>query len=61
MTLLPPDDHAEALRTMRRHGREPMRMTHGDFDDDYLDRLALGPDGRGRLDRASRSPGTSTR
>lgn len=53
VTLLPPDDHAESLLTMRRHGREPMSMTHGDVDDDYLDRLVLGPDGRRRLDRVS--------
>jgi hypothetical protein len=53
VTLLPPDDHAEALLIMRRHGREPMSMTHGDVDDGYLDRLVLGPDGRRRLDRVS--------
>lgn len=53
VTLLPPDDHAESLLIMRRHGREPMSMTHGDVDDDYLDRLVLGPDGRRRLDRVS--------
>ncbi|MGD9527393.1 MAG: radical SAM protein [Pseudonocardia sp.] len=53
VTLLPPDDHAAALLIMRRHGREPMSMTHGDIDDDYLDRLVLGPDGRRRLDRVS--------
>lgn len=53
VTLLSPDDHAEALLIMRRHGREPMSMTHGDFDYDYLQRLVLGPDGRRRLDRVS--------
>jgi hypothetical protein len=53
VTLLPPDDHAESLLIMRRHGREPMSMTHGDVDDDYLDRLVLGPDGHRRLDRVS--------
>lgn len=53
VTLLPPDDHAEALAIMRRHGREPMSMSHGDVDDGYLDRLVLGPDGRRRLDRLS--------
>jgi hypothetical protein len=53
VTLLPPDDHAEALLTMRAHGREPMSMTHGDVDHDYLERLVLGPDGRRRLDRVS--------
>lgn len=30
-----------------------MSFTHGDFDDDYLTRLALGPDGTRRLDRLS--------
>jgi hypothetical protein len=53
VTLLDPDDHAAALLTMRGHGREPMSMTHGDLDDDYLERLALGPDGRRRLHRIS--------
>lgn len=45
MTLLDPDDHAAALTAMRRHGRKPMSMTHGDFDYEYLQRLAIGPDG----------------
>jgi len=53
VTLLPPDDHAAALSIMRGYGREPMSMTHGDVDDDYLDRLVLAPDGRRRLDRVS--------
>lgn len=53
VSLLPPDDHAAVLQLMRSHGREPMSMTHGDFDDDYLQALALGPDGRRRLDRLS--------
>ena len=53
VTLLPPDDHAETLLIMRRHGREPMSMTHGDFDYDYLEKLVLGPDGRRRLHRVS--------
>ena len=38
---------------MRSHGREPMSFTHGDFDYEYLKRLALGPDGRPRLRRVS--------
>ncbi|MGH8917765.1 MAG: hypothetical protein ACRD0H_05400, partial [Actinomycetes bacterium] len=46
VTLLDPDDHAEALLTMHRHGREPMSFTHGDIDQDYLRRLAFGADGR---------------
>jgi hypothetical protein len=53
VSLLPPEDHASALRIMREHGREPMSFTHGDFDYDYLTRLALGPDGRKRFDRLS--------
>lgn len=53
VTLLPPDDHAAALAVMRAHGREPMSMTHGDVDDDYLRMLAVGPDGRRRLSRLS--------
>lgn len=53
VTLLPPDDHAETLLIMRRHGREPMSMTHGDFDYDYLEKLVLGPGGRPCLYRVS--------
>lgn len=49
VSLLPPDDHAAALQTMQRHGRKPMSMTHGDFDYEYLERLAIGPDGRRRF------------
>jgi len=53
VSLLDPDDHAAALAIMRRYGREPMSMTHGDLDPDYLDRLAVGPDGRRRVRRLS--------
>ena len=53
VTLLDPDDHAEALAIMRRHGREPMSFTHGDMDYSYLERLALDPDGRPRFGRLS--------
>lgn len=53
VSLLPPDDHAAALAIMRAHGREPMSFTHGDFDEDYLSALALGPDGRRRFGRLS--------
>jgi hypothetical protein len=53
VSLLDPDDHAAALRVMRSHGREPMSFTHGDFDYEYLKRLALGPDGRPQLRRVS--------
>jgi hypothetical protein len=43
VTLLPPDDHAAALQAMIDHGRKPMSMSHGDFDYDYLEALALDP------------------
>jgi hypothetical protein len=49
VTLLSPEDHAEALLTMRRHGRKPMSMSHGDFDYDYLHRMVVGPDGEPRF------------
>ena len=35
-------------RSMRSHDRVPMSFTHGDFDYDYLERLAIGPDGQPR-------------
>ncbi len=50
VSLLPPDAHAEALATMRRHGRIPMSFTHGDFDQDYLEAVVLAPDGTPRFD-----------
>ncbi|HEU5007046.1 MAG TPA: hypothetical protein VFT67_08750 [Jatrophihabitantaceae bacterium] len=53
VSLLPAEDHAEALRVMREYGREPMSMSHGDFDYAYLRALALGPDGRPRSRRLS--------
>lgn len=53
VTLLAPDDHAGALLAMRRHGRKPMSMSHGDFEYDYLRRLAVGPDGRPRFEHLS--------
>lgn len=53
VTLLPPDDHAETLAVMRENGREPMSMSHGDFDYDYLEKLAVGPDGTRRFDKLS--------
>ncbi|MEO6957432.1 MAG: radical SAM domain-containing protein, partial [Antricoccus sp.] len=46
-------DHAEAILAMREQGREPMSMSHGDFDPDYLSALVLGPDGKPRLPRVS--------
>jgi len=53
VSLLPPDDHFATLQIMRAHGREPMSMSHGDFDYDYLTALTLDSDGRRRLDRVS--------
>jgi len=53
VSLLDADDHAATIAVMREHGREPMSFTHGDFDEDYLRRLALGPDGRRRFERLS--------
>jgi len=53
VSLLPPEDHAATLAVMREHGREPMSFTHGDFDYDYLEALALGPDGKRRFRRLS--------
>ncbi len=60
VTLLAPDDHAEALLAMRRHARKALSMTHGDFDDAYLEALALDAHGRPRFDHLSFA-GTSTR
>lgn len=53
VTLLAPDDHAEALLAMRAHGREPMSMTHGDFDYDYLEKVVRDDTGTVRLPRVS--------
>jgi hypothetical protein len=53
VSLLDPDDHAAALRTMREHGREPMSMTHGDFDYEYLLAVVLDGMGAPRFDRVS--------
>lgn len=53
VSLLDPDDHAAALHAMRANGREPMSMTHGDFDYAYLLAVVLGPDGKPRFDRVS--------
>lgn len=51
VSLLPPADHAAALEVMRFYGRIPMSFTHGDFDYEYLRRLALRPDGSKRFER----------
>ncbi len=53
VTLLSPEDHAQALLTMRRHARKPMSMSHGDFDYDYLLALALDARGHPRFDHLS--------
>ena len=53
VSLLDADDHAEALLTMRKYGREPMSFTHGDFDYDYLKRVALDANGQSRFPRLS--------
>lgn len=51
VSLLPAADHAATLRIMREHGREPMSMSHGDFDYDYLLALATSPAGGPRAAR----------
>lgn len=53
VSLLDPEDHAAALAAMRRHGREPMSMSHGDFDSAYLRALALDASGTPRFRRLS--------
>jgi len=53
VSLLPAEDHAEALAVMRAAGREPMSFTHGDVDEEYLRAVVLGPDGHRRFDRVS--------
>lgn len=53
VTLLTPEAHAAALEAMRRHGRMPMSMSHGDFDYDYLEQVALAQDGKPRFARLS--------
>lgn len=53
VSLLDPDAHAAALLAMRAAGREPMSMTHGDFDPDYLEAVVSAPDGSLRLPRVS--------
>ncbi|NYF16839.1 hypothetical protein HDC37_001664 [Microbacterium sp. AK009] len=53
VSLLPAADHAAALLAMRAQGREPMSMTHGDFDYDYLLDVVLDAEGRPRFDKVS--------
>ena len=49
VSLLPPDDHAAALKAIQKHTFKPMSFSHGDFTYDYLEKLALGPDGTPRF------------
>jgi hypothetical protein len=53
VSLLSPEDHAATIEVMRSHGRMPMSFTHGDFDYEYLQRLAVRPDGSRRFDVVS--------
>jgi hypothetical protein len=53
VSLLDPADHAAVLAVMRANGREPMSMTHGDFDFEYLLAMVLDAEGRPRFDRVS--------
>lgn len=53
VSLLPAEDHAAALVAMRAAGREPMSMTHGDFDYQYLLDVVLEPTGRPRFRKVS--------
>ena len=53
VSLLDPEDHAAALTAMHGHGREPMSMSHGDFDSTYLRALALDKHGNRRFRRLS--------
>lgn len=53
VSLLSPQDHANAIEVMRSHGREPMSFSHGDFDYDYLKEMALDEKGRARFSRLS--------
>jgi hypothetical protein len=53
VSLLPAQDHAAALLAMRAAGREPMSMTHGDFDYQYLLDVALDQAGQPRFRKVS--------
>ncbi|MET3811464.1 hypothetical protein [Arthrobacter sp. UYEF3] len=53
VSLLPAKDHAAALQAMHANGREPMSMTHGDFDYDYLLAVALDDAGSPRFRKVS--------
>lgn len=53
VSLLAPEDHAAALTAMHAAQRVPMSFTHGDFDYEYLERVAIGPHGRPRFPHLS--------
>jgi hypothetical protein len=53
VSLLDPEDHAQAIMIMRRFGREPMSFTHGDFDYEHLKQIALDHKGSPRFERLS--------
>lgn len=53
VSLLPAEDHAAALLAMHAAGREPMSMTHGDFDYQYLLNLVLDQAGKPRFRKVS--------
>ena len=53
VSLLDPEDHAAAISLMRRYGREPMSFSHGDFDYEYLERVALDERGQPRFKKLS--------
>lgn len=49
VSLLDPEDHADALEAMWSHGRVPMSFSHGDFDDEYLRRVVVRSNGTPRF------------
>ncbi|GAA1688338.1 hypothetical protein GCM10009792_05170 [Microcella alkalica] len=53
VSLLPPKAHRDTLKAMRAVGREPMSMTHGDFDYDYLLDVVLDDDGKPAFQKVS--------
>ena len=53
VSLLPPDDHAEAVAVMRRYDRIPMSFSHGDVDEDHLEAVVLDADGQPRFDHVA--------
>lgn len=53
VSLLQPEDHAKALDVMLGNGRIPMSFTNGDFDYDYLRRLATTANGSARFRKLS--------